>query len=406
MIQKDKIFGSLVAGAIGDALGYAVEFLSYNSILETYGSCGITCYELTERIARFSDDTQMTLFTANGLLNGIIRNRISQRKTPLIDYVSNAYVDWYKTQFRQDCMIPENERTCWLSSLSQLYTLRAPGNTCLNAIQQSINGLKIDNNSKGCGGIMRVAPVALAFDKCTSSDAKAIFTYQSKIDQLACEIAKLTHLHPLGFLPASLMVHLLHKLIHTSDTITSEWIKNTVFEGLWYLDNMTDSAYGIPYSQLYRNELDELNILTLRTFRLAETSTCDTEAIKQLGQGWTADEAWYIALYCTIRHLDSIHDAIIAAVNHDGDSDSTGAITGNIMGAIHGYQTILKHNLFCPPEYKLTETLELSDIILAIADDLYATCINDPNNPITESENNRLIERYLKIKPYGIKEVQ
>lgn len=390
-ILTDKIRGCLVGGAIGDALGYSVEFMTYPSIIRQYGSDGITSFTLEDNLALFSDDTQMTLFTANGLLNGIVRNNYLHRQSPLIDNIGNAYIDWYKTQLRQNYRIPENERNCWISGIPQLYALRAPGNTCLTAIQQRINGSKVENNSKGCGGIMRIAPIALAFDKCPSGNAQEIFNYQSNIIHLACKAARLTHLHPLGFLPAGLMAFLLYKILHSPDAITPQWIKSTVFEGLWYLDNTVDSVRGVTHKQLYHKELDELNIMTLRTVKLAEEADNDVDAIKKLGQGWTADEAWYIALYCCIRHLDSVHDAIIAAVNHDGDSDSTGAIAGNIMGAIHGYQSIKSQNLFCPAGHKLETTLELLDVILTISDDL---AIVQNTGQLTEPEILRLLERY------------
>ena len=390
-ILTDKIRGCLVGGAIGDALGYSVEFMTYPSIIRQYGSDGITSFTLEDNLALFSDDTQMTLFTANGLLNGIVRNNFLHQKSSLIDNIGNAYIDWYKTQLRQNYRIPENERNCWISGIPQLYALRAPGNTCLTAIQQRINGSKVENNSKGCGGIMRIAPIVLAFDKCPSDNAQEIFNYQANIIHLACEAARLTHLHPLGFLPAGLMAFLLYKILHSPDAITPQWIKSTVFEGLWYLDNTVDSVRGISYKQLYHKDLDELNIMTLRTVKLAEEADNDVDAIKKLGQGWTADEAWYIALYCCIRHLDSVHDAIIAAVNHDGDSDSTGAIAGNIMGAIHGYQSIKSQNLFCPAGHKLETTLELLDVILTISDDL---AIVQNTGQLTEPEILRLLERY------------
>ena len=394
-ILTDKIRGCLVGGAIGDALGYSVEFMAYPSIIRQYGSDGITSFTLEDNLALFSDDTQMTLFTANGLLNGIVRNNCLHQQSSLIDNIGNAYIDWYKTQLRQNYRIPENERNCWLSGIPQLYALRAPGNTCLTAIQQRINGSKVENNSKGCGGIMRIAPIALAFDKCPSDNAQEIFNYQSNIIQLACEAARLTHLHPLGFLPAGLMAFLLYKILHSPDAITPQWIKSTIFEGLWYLDNTVDSVRGVTYKQLYHKELDELNIMTLRTVKLAEEADNNADAIKKSGQGWTADEAWYIVLYCCIRHLDSVHDAIIAAVNHDGDSDSTGAIAGNIMGAIHSYQSIKNQNLFCPAGHKLETTLELLDVILTISDNL---AIVQNTGQLTKPKILRLLERYCPSK--------
>ena len=64
--KNDKIRGCLVGGTIGDALGYAVEFIREPQIFSRYGKDGITKYELDNRTGKalISDDTQMTLFTA------------------------------------------------------------------------------------------------------------------------------------------------------------------------------------------------------------------------------------------------------------------------------------------------------------------------------------------------------
>ena len=120
--------------------------------------------------------------------------------------------------------------------------------------------------------------------------------------------------------------------------------------------------------------------------------------IRMLGEGWTGEEAWAIALYCAVRHIDSIEDAIIAAVNHDGDSDSTGAVCGNIMGAIYGYEAMKRKRLFCPQGKELEQTLELSNIILTIADDLYTSCIISEYDPIDTPEKRRWYERYCEMK--------
>ena len=69
-----------------------------------------------------------------------------------------------------------------------------------------------------------------------------------------------------------------------------------------------------------------------------------------------------VGLYCALKHFDSFEDALVASVNHGGDSDSTGAVTGNILGAAVGYEAI-------PQFYK--DDVELHDLILHMADDLY-----------------------------------
>lgn len=120
--------------------------------------------------------------------------------------------------------------------------------------------------------------------------------------------------------------------------------------------------------------------------RLAHSDISDADAIRMLGEGWVADETWAIALYCAIRHIDSVEDAIIASVNHDGDSDSTGSVCGNIMGAIYGYEYIKERNIFCPDGEKLEDTLELSEIILALADDLSTDCIVGEHDSIDTPE--------------------
>ncbi len=128
--------------------------------------------------------------------------------------------------------------------------------------------------------------------------------------------------------------------------------------------------------------------------RLAANERSDAENIRSLGEGWTGEEAWAIALYCVVRHVGSIEDAIVASVNHDGDSDSTGAVCGNIMGAIYGYEAMKRMRLFCPQGKELEQTLELSDIILTIADDLYTSCIISENDSIDTPEKRQWYERY------------
>jgi ADP-ribosylglycohydrolase len=99
--------------------------------------------------------------------------------------------------------------------------------------------------------------------------------------------------------------------------------------------------------------------------RLSENESADMENIPKLGKGWTGDEALAIAVYCALRHSNDFSSAVVAAVNHGGDSDSTGAITGNILGAWLGYDAI---------DNKWKRNLELKNVILEMADDLFNGC--------------------------------
>ena len=71
--SRDRFLGCLLGGAVGDALGAAVEFESRAEILETFGPDGITDYApIYGGLGRIIDDTQITLFTAEGC-GGVMR---------------------------------------------------------------------------------------------------------------------------------------------------------------------------------------------------------------------------------------------------------------------------------------------------------------------------------------------
>ena len=385
----DRIRGSLMAGAAGDALGYTVEFMSRNSILARYGNRGITEFDLdAEGKAPVSDDTQMTLFTACGMLMGITRGYMRGIGGQPEKYVNGAYLDWYYTQTgKKKQMLTNDFHYTWLRDLPQLAHRRAPGNTCLSACESLLQGREVQNNSKGCGGIMRVAPMALLMAGYWSRGES--FYDVPFMDEAGGEVAAVTHKHPLAFLPSAMLTHLIYRVIRMDEEEVKANMADIALESIAALDHI--------YKGEYNDDKHFLARLTRMAVSLAANDESDAENIRALGEGWTGEEAWAIALYCAVRHVDSIEDAIIAAVNHDGDSDSTGAICGNIMGAIYGYEAIKRKHLFCPQGKELEQTLELSDLILTLADDLYTSCIISEYDPIDTPEKCQWYERYCAM---------
>lgn len=133
---RDNIRGCLYGGAVGDALGYPVEFFSVSDIYMDYGPCGITSYDYDSRTGKalISDDTQMTLFTANGLLFGNTRANLHGISGPISSYIAMAYKDWYMTQTTLFDNRPTDPCSyaayiSWLCDVPELYSRRAPGNT-------------------------------------------------------------------------------------------------------------------------------------------------------------------------------------------------------------------------------------------------------------------------------------
>ncbi|GAB2794594.1 hypothetical protein GCM10027040_21070 [Halomonas shantousis] len=150
------------------ALGASVEFLSRAEILVRFGSEGITDYApIYGGLGRITDDTQMTLLTAEGLLRGWVRGAI-KGITTYPGVTAHAYLRWLQTQGEEpqhDIMIGPNPfgwEPGWLIQQRALHDRRAPGHTCLSALREMPSlGALARNNSKGCGGVMRVAPVGL-----------------------------------------------------------------------------------------------------------------------------------------------------------------------------------------------------------------------------------------------------
>lgn len=349
--KLDRIRGCLIGGAAGDALGYAVEFLDIDAIKRQFGENGITEYSIDglANKAVVSDDTQMTLFTAVGLLYGETRGAMRGIMAAPYHYVHTAYDNWYRTQTEQyiklaDGLPPHKPIRMWLMDVPELFKRRAPGNTCLSALATN-KERDIEhpiNNSKGCGGVMRVAPIGLTYPW---------YDLQKTIRE-AAEEAAVTHGHPLGFIPAGILAGIIKRIMINEGR---EPLKTIINDAV----TETRKEFG-NYS-----EFDYLEQLISKAFALAWNDEPDLENIGVLGEGWVAEETLAIAIYCALRYQDDFSKGIIAAVNHSGDSDSTGAVTGNILGAWLGIDAI---------ESKWTDDLEMLDVITEVADDLDHGC--------------------------------
>lgn len=325
-LLADHATACLLAGAAGDALGAPVEFMDLTAIVRRFGVGGIRDYvPAYGGLGRITDDTQMTLFTAEGCLRALHHVRTTGRDDSE-RIIRAAYLRWLETQTKTAAA--GDEQSSFLMQQKALFSLRAPGNTCLSALGRQGGEC---NDSKGCGGIMRVAPCGILH----IGQPAAAF-------QLGLLCAKLTHGHPTGYLSAGVFAAVIAEVlagkalqgaIHTARTILT----------------------GYPEHEETLQSLD-------MALQMAANGTAPGKAIPALGEGWIAEEALAIALYCALA-ASNLEEGIVAAVNITGDSDSTGAMTGNLLGAIHGMAAV-------PPRWLMT--LELKDVIEAVAQDLVA----------------------------------
>jgi len=335
--RASRFRGCLLGGAVGDALGAPVEFMDLEAIRGRYGQGGIRdCAPAFGRLGAITDDTQMSLFTAEGLLRHFVRARCGAPAADPVQAVGDAYLRWLATQGHPVKSVGF-QLDGWLIGHRELFSARAPGMTCLTALKARLaagDGTMARNGSKGCGGIMRAAPVGL-FAASLGAPSEAAFAW-------GCDIAGLTHGHPTGQYPAGVLAMLVCGLAQG-----------------WRLSESISAAKD----QLQRRPGHEETLEAIEAAeRLAAGDTPIDEALSELGQGWVAEEALAIALFCALR-ARSLEEGVVMAVNLTGDSDSTGAIAGNLLGAMRGVHEIPLRWLGC---------LELREVIVDMADDLAA----------------------------------
>lgn len=326
---RSRVRGCLLGGAVGDALGAGIEFSRLDEIRRRYGEGGIADYEhVYGRRGAITDDTQMTLFTAEALIRAAASRGTTAPMQPLAS-LHRAYMRWLHTQgLRSANPDFDDSLDGWLIRIPALHSQRAPGNTCLSAMMLAQPGLVSHpiNDSKGCGGVMRAAPIGL---------------FGERPFDLGCQSCAITHGHASGYLAGGAFAAIIA----------------FVLEG-------TPPAQAIArVREQHASALaGEVLVAIDRAMEAAATMPRTAETLETLGGGWVAEEALSIAIWCTLVARD-FTDGIRLAVNHSGDSDSTGSIVGNILGAALGEEAI---------DARWLAELELREEIAEVADDLLA----------------------------------
>ncbi|MEO8587179.1 MAG: ADP-ribosylglycohydrolase family protein [Acidobacteriota bacterium] len=343
--HSERVAGCLLGGAVGDALGAPIEFMRLSEIRERFGPKGLTEFvPAYGKLGAITDDTQMTLFTAEGLLRATCRGRLKGIcDGPTV--VHFAYLRWLKTQGYQaesegSRFATENLPTLgppgdmpngWLMSVNELHARRGPGNTCLDALKSGTFG-RVEapplNDSKGCGGVMRAAPAGILGESV------------ERAFELGCQTSVITHGHPTGWLAGGALAVIVRVLLEGRSLL------GAVNEAVRMLETHERSG--------------ECREALTAAVTLAGKGRPTAEKLTTLGEGWVAEEALAIGVYAALA-AGTFREGVLLAVNHSGDSDSTGSIAGNILGAALGQGAIPARWL---------EQLELRDVIEQVAADL------------------------------------
>lgn len=320
MDSKNRYIGCIIGGAIGDGMGYAVENLSDYEITEQFSEEGITEPYVNEEIGKqlISDDTQMALFTMDGLMWAYIRCSSRGIGSYEGSGVWQSYARWYYTQTNivlDDYIMHKHEHEpVALSSIGiktileyeELYSNRTPSEESLIALESGQMGtMEMPFNSfKDPSCLSRVAPAGLFLH----DEPSAAFA-------VAARLAAITHGNPTGYLAAGAYAYILAEILNGKDL--DEAVRNSLLELKQY------------------SYIDEVNDVLEYALHLSECQDDWKQCVSMIGEGRTAEEVLAMAVYCALK-ADSYEEAVRMAANCKGLSSSIGCVCGSIAGAMSG----------------------------------------------------------------------
>ena len=339
---ESRVHATLLGGALGDSLGYAVEFDSIGAIRARFGDGGLKTFGQLDGGTHFSDDTQMTLYTVDGLVEALewANDGVAADEVACLWL---AYLRWLATQEVAASPSAPVPQPRWIDLQDVLHQRRAPGNACLSGLATGEMGTAarpINPESKGCGTVMRSAPFGLVPHIAPEAVAK-----------LSMDAASLTHGHPSARLSAAAFSLMIHNLV------AGQELRDAAANALGHVE-------GLPLKapELVDRLQDALRLST------EAPGLGPEELTTALGEGWIAEEALAVGLYAVLSTAggdpeEHFREAVAVAVNHSGDSDSTGSIAGNLLGALYGERCL-------PADWM--RALEAPDVIRGMAERLLA----------------------------------
>ena len=328
-------YGALIGGAIGDALGAPIEFMRFEQVIGILGEHGVSEYIIPpgHKHALVTDDTQLMLFTAEGLIRSATRAHRKNKERTLEGIsiaVFRAYLRWLYTQGLQTARWSRKDYDGWLVKVSRMHAYREPGVTCLTTLGKGVMGTldKPVSDSLGCGCVMRVVPVGLVEEK-------------ERVFDVAIRLAAITHGNPTAYLSAGVLAYIIHEIIEDKE------IEDAVYAAKLRVSKEQGSERVVEKIDLALN--------------LAHQGKPSRNQIDRIGNGFDAHEVLARAIYAALSYPNDYLKGVLLGINHSGDSDSIGGITGCILGAYLGAQKISSD---------LIEKVELHREIKELATDL------------------------------------
>ena len=327
--------GCFLGLAVGDAMGYTVDEMSWEKICENYGPNGLLGYDMKEDYAQVTSYTQIAAFVANGLLLGVTRGRRSE----YLKFITLALREWYK---RQHFPRSPDKSWCWVAQKPELRRRCCRDAWMMDALRFEQLGTpeKPINNSDSPGAITAAAAIALFYDPRRLEP--------EQIGELTLKTLSMTHGDPDAFLSGIVLAYALAGILQEPE----RELKDQFLQAAEVMDGQFRERF--PQASKVASSVKV-------TVQLALTDEAQhRNNIEQL-HCQSASECLCGAIYASMVCPEDFDEAMILAVNHSGRSGAVAAITGAILGAKLGQEAL--------PDFYL-ESLEPIDVLRELAQDL------------------------------------
>lgn len=328
----ETIRGCLLGLAVGDAMGYCVDKLSWSEICENYGPNGLLGYDLANGTADGTSYTQIAAFLCNGYLISQTRGGSFSRYIPL------AAQEWAKSQqFRTN---PE-KTACWVAQVPAMRRRHCMDTRMLDALSRETLGTpeKPVLVSNTPGALTAGIAVGLCYDP------EKMEPHQ--LGKLGAAATALTHGDPEAFLCGAYLAYATAAILQEPDLPLPEHFQHA-------MDIVAEQFAEYPQVSVLKTKLQKALSLTKDPELTPLAAMTMLECVD-------ASDCLAGAVYAATVHCYNFDEAMIASVNHSGRSAAVGAVTGAILGAKLGAEAL--------PAFYL-ESLETASVLEELAADL------------------------------------
>ena len=342
--KRSSYRGCLLGLAVGDAMGYTVNSHSLKEIQEDYGPNGLQGYDPVNGYADITSCTQLTAFTANGLLYGITMGRSKGTMSPFINYIARSHWEWATSQAMMD---RPARPVCWIFREKEMCRRHCIDTRMKEVILRKQFGTPEEryNSMTTASTLPAAVGAALFYDPADME--------KGEITRLGMEAVALTHGDPMAFLPGAAVTELVTAALLKPTQPLQEQIEGAMADFTARFD---------PEYHRYISQINNLVKMAVSMSRDPKISPMEAMERLQCRTGAQVLAGVVYALLCGGEDFDS---SLIIAVNHSGASAVAGALVGAVLGARLGLEAL--------PEFYL-ECLECRDILQELADDLYQGC--------------------------------